>query len=99
MCIYKVIVEKNVNNNITKDEVYLKGHKYAIRYIINDIYEAQLQNLPKDSKTYFMDIKNTLKTDNKYTFNNINYIIEEINVYYEDYSDEYIRNLVHKSPY
>ncbi len=99
MCIYKVIVEKNVNSNITKDEVYLKGRKYAIRYIINDIYEAQLQNLPKDSKAYFMDIKNKLKTDNKYTFNNINYIIEEINVYYEDYSDEYIRNLVHKSSY
>ena len=95
MCIYKVIVEKNVNSNITKDEVYLKGRRYAIRYVINDIYEAQINNLPKDSKIYFMEIKNKLKTDNKYTFNNINYIIEEINVYYEDYTDDYIKSLVH----
>ena len=97
MCIYKVIVEKNVNSTITKIETYLKSRKYAIRYVINDIYEAQINNLPKDSKIYFMEIKNKLKTDNKYTFNNINYIIEEINVYYEDYTDDYIKSLVHES--
>jgi hypothetical protein len=98
MSIFKLIIENNSEDGKKKtEEIYLKNHRYAIRYIINEIYNSIRNDLPVDTKNYFMQIKNKIKLDNKYTFNNINYIIEEIKVYYEDYSDDFIKSLVHES--
>ncbi len=98
MSIFRLTIENNSNNEDKKtDQIYLKNHRYAIRYIINEIYVSIRNNLPSDSKNYFMQIKNKIKLDNKYTFNNINYIIEEIKVYCEDYSDDFIKSLVHET--
>jgi hypothetical protein len=98
MSIFRLTIENNLDDGSKKTEqIYLKNHRYAIRYIINEIYNSIRNNLPIDSKNYFMQIKNKIKLDNKYTFNNINYIIEEIKVYYEDYSDDFIKSLVHET--
>lgn len=105
MTIYKVTKEENTKDGIKKlNEIFFSSHRYTIRYIINEIYkylknENKLSQNYIQTKDYFVGIKNDIKLNNKYTFNNINYIIEEIEVYYEDYYDEHIKSMVHDSCY
>ncbi len=78
---YKVI------NEINKSEIFFSKSRYARRYILNEIYLKADNELKKD-KEFFLRIKNELKNNKKVILDNFIYLIQEIDVFHEDFIDE-----------